>query len=78
MLTAKDAQGKVLFNGPIDTEEERAKMPANVRERFEKLERQELPEVPSAPEPPEAPRAPEPDESARLQDLRARARHVRA
>jgi hypothetical protein len=23
MLTAKDAQGKVLYNGPIDTEEER-------------------------------------------------------
>src|SRR4029434_4995869 len=38
MLTAKDAQGKVLFNGPIDTEEERAKIPANVRQRFEKLE----------------------------------------
>ena len=71
MLTAKDAQGKVLFNGPIDTEEERAKIPANVRQRFEKLERQELPKVPAAPEPPEPPRAPEPQESARLQDLRA-------
>ena len=71
MLTAKDAQGKVLFNGPIDTEEERAKLPANVRQRFEKLERQELPKVPAAPEPPEAPRAPEPEESARLQNLRA-------
>ena len=71
MLTAKDAQGKVLFNGPIDTEEERAKLPANVRQRFEKLERQELPKVPAAPEPPEAPRAPEPQESARLQHLRA-------
>ena len=67
MLTAKDAQGKVLYNGPIDTEEERAKLPANVRQRFEKLERQELPKVPAAPEPPEAPRAPEPQESARLQ-----------
>ena len=71
MLTAKDAQGKVLFNGPIDTEEERAKIPANVRQRFEKLERQELPKVPAAPEPPEAPQAPEPQESARLQQLRA-------
>ena len=49
MLTAKDAQGKVLFNGPIDTEEERAKLPANVRQRFEKLERQELPEGPGCP-----------------------------
>jgi hypothetical protein len=71
MLTAKDAQGKVLFDGPIDTQEERDKLPANVRQRFEKLERQELPEVPTAPEPPEAPRAPEPEESARLQVLRA-------
>jgi serine protease Do len=71
MLTAKDAQGKLLFNGPIDTEEQRAKLPANVRQRFDKLERQELPEVPPAPEPPEAPRAPEPEESARLQNLRA-------
>ena len=71
MLTAKDAQGKVLYNGPIDTEEERATLPANVRQRFEKLERQELPKVPAAPEPPEAPRAPEPQESARLQHLRA-------
>jgi hypothetical protein len=71
MLTAKDAQGKVLFNGPIDTEEERATLPANVRQRFEKLERQELPKVPAAPEPPELPRAPEPQESARLQHLRA-------
>jgi serine protease Do len=71
MLTAKDAQGKVLFNGPIDTEEQRAKLPANVRQRFDKLERQELPEVPAAPEPPEAPRAPEPEESACLQNLPA-------
>jgi PDZ domain len=69
MLSAKDAQGHVLFNGPIDTEEERAKLPANVRQRFEKLEHQELPEVPESPEAPEAPRAPEPEESAHLQGL---------
>jgi len=56
MLTAKDAQGKVLFNGPIDTAEQRAKIPAQVRERFEKLENQDLPEIPPAPE---APRRPE-------------------
>ena len=68
MLTARDAQGKELFNGPIDTEEERAKLPANVRERFEKLEKQELPEIPPAPE---APRAPDDgNESAHLQDPR--------
>jgi hypothetical protein len=74
MLTAKDAQGNVLFNGPIDTGEQRAKLPANVRQRFEKLERQELPEVPAAPEPPEAPPPPEPNESVGLQSMqRARA-----
>jgi len=71
MLTAKDAQGKVLFNGPIDTDAERAKLPANVRQRFEKLEHQELPEVPAAPEQPVAPRVPEPEESAYLEHVRA-------
>jgi len=65
MLTAKDAQGKVLFDGPVDTEAERAKVPVNVRERFEKLENQDLPEIPPTPE---APRAPEDgNESARRQ-----------
>ncbi len=64
MLTAKDAQGKVLFNGPIETAEQRAKIPAKVRERFEKLENQELPEIPPAPEPPRAPE--DGNESARL------------
>jgi hypothetical protein len=71
MLTAKDAQGNVLYQGPIDTAEDRAKLPANVRQRFEKLERQELPEVPAAPEPPEAPRPPEPNESVRMQSASA-------
>jgi hypothetical protein len=71
MLTAKDAQGNVLFNGPIDTGEQRAKLPANVRQRFEKLERQELPEVPAAPEPPEAPPPPEPNESVGLQSMQS-------
>ena len=66
-LQAKDSQGKVLFNGPIDTDEQRAKVPAKVRERFEKLESQDLPEIPPAPE---APRAPDNDESARLQNPR--------
>ena len=46
MLSAKDAQGNVLFNGPIDTEEQRAQLPPEVRKRFEKLENQELPEIP--------------------------------
>ena len=54
-LRAKDAQGKVLFDGPIDTEEERAKIPSSVKQRFEKLENQDLPEVPAAPAPPSPP-----------------------
>jgi serine protease Do len=71
MLTAKDAQGKVLYNGPIETAEDRANLPENVRQRFEKLERQELPEAPEPPEAPEAPRAPEPNESVRLQSAQS-------
>ncbi len=67
MLTAKDAQGKQLFNGPIDTEEQMESLPDNVRQRFEKLQRQEMPEVPVAPEPPEPPQPPQPNESVRLQ-----------
>ena len=55
MLTATDADGKVTFQGPIDTDEQRAKIPANVRERVEKLEKQNLPEIPEVPETPEPP-----------------------
>jgi hypothetical protein len=65
MLTAKDAQGKLLFSGPIETAEQRAKIPAKVRERFEKLERQDLPEIPPAP--PAPPASEDGNESARLQ-----------
>jgi serine protease Do len=54
MLSARDNKGNVLFDGPIDTEEQRSKVPQNVRERFELLENQDLPEVPPAPETPKA------------------------
>jgi hypothetical protein len=37
-LTVKDAKGKVSFAGPINTEEERKKLPADVVKRLEKLE----------------------------------------
>jgi hypothetical protein len=67
VLFARDAQGKLLFQGPVDTEGERAKIPAEVRKRFEKLENQELPEVPEAPEPPDAPEPPTGNESVHLQ-----------
>ena len=37
-LTVKNAKGEVAFNGPINTPEERAKLPADVSKRLEKLE----------------------------------------
>src|SRR5436309_2979074 len=45
LLTAKDPQGKLLFSGPVETKEDRDKMPADVRERYEKLQRNDLPAV---------------------------------
>lgn len=37
-LTVKDAQGKVIFQGPITTEEERKNLPPEVLKRLEKLD----------------------------------------
>ncbi|MBS0631236.1 MAG: PDZ domain-containing protein [Verrucomicrobia bacterium] len=37
-LTAKDPKGAVVFSGPVNTPEERKKLPADVRERLEKIE----------------------------------------
>jgi len=37
-LTVKNAKGEVAFNGPINTAEERAKLPPAVGQRLEKLE----------------------------------------
>jgi hypothetical protein len=45
LLTAKDPQGKLLFSGPVETKEDRDKMPADVRERYEKLQQNDLPVV---------------------------------
>ena len=63
-LTAKDPQGRLLFSGPVETEQDRAKMPADVRERFEKLQENDLPSVvmPIPPVPPAPPAAPDTDE----------------
>ncbi|MDQ6913157.1 MAG: PDZ domain-containing protein [Verrucomicrobiota bacterium] len=44
-LTAKDPQGKLLFSGPISTPEELNKVPAEVRQRYEKLEQKDLPAI---------------------------------
>ncbi|PYJ10396.1 MAG: hypothetical protein DMF06_06485 [Verrucomicrobia bacterium] len=45
MLTAKDPQGRLLFSGPVETKEELDKVPADVRQRYEKLEQKDLPGV---------------------------------
>jgi len=45
ILTAKDPQGKLIFSGPVETKEDRDKMPADVRERYEKLQQNDLPAV---------------------------------
>src|SRR5205807_297883 len=45
LLTAKDPQGKLLFSGPVEMKEDRDKMPADVRERYEKLQENDLPVV---------------------------------
>lgn len=37
-LTVKDAKGKVTFQGPVNTEEERKQLPPEVRKRLEKLD----------------------------------------
>lgn len=43
ILTAKDAQGRLVYSGPVETKEELDKMPPEVRARFEKLEQKDLP-----------------------------------
>jgi len=45
ILTAKDPQGRLLFSGPIDSKEELDKVPAEVRQRYDKLEQKDLPGV---------------------------------
>lgn len=67
MLTAKDPSGKVIFSGPIDNAEERAKIPPDVRKRYESLEHQELPAIPPNDE--LAPRPPNPDDGASLRSV---------
>jgi serine protease Do len=45
VLTAKDPQGRLLFSGPVETDEELAKVPADVRARYDKLQQNELPVI---------------------------------
>ncbi len=45
LLTVKDPQGKLVFSGPVETKEDLDKMPADVRERYNRLEQNDLPTV---------------------------------
>jgi serine protease Do len=45
LLTAKDPQGKLLFSGPVETKDDLDKVPAEVRQRYEKLQQHDLPAV---------------------------------
>src|SRR5262245_45206455 len=45
LLTVKDSQGKLVFSGPVETKEDLDKMPADVRERYNRLEQSHLPTV---------------------------------
>lgn len=44
-LTAKDPQGKLLFSGPVEAKEDLDKVPAEVRQRYDKLQQHDLPAV---------------------------------
>ena len=45
LLIARDPQGKLLFSGQVETKEELDKVPADVRERYERLQQNDLPAV---------------------------------
>jgi hypothetical protein len=48
VLTAKDPQGLLLFSGPVESKEDLDKVPAEVRQRYEKLQQNDLPAVMSS------------------------------
>ena len=43
ILTTKDPQGMLLFSGPVETNQDLDKVPADVRQRYEKLQLRDLP-----------------------------------
>jgi hypothetical protein len=45
VLTAKDPKGLLQFSGPVETKEELDKIPAEVRQRYDKLQTNDLPAV---------------------------------
>ena len=48
VLTAKDPKGLLQFSGPVETKEDLDKVPAEVRQRYDKLQTNDLPAVISA------------------------------
>lgn len=62
VLTAKNPGGAVVFTGPVDTPDQRAAMPEDLRARLEKLETMEVFEFdpPAAPAPAATPAPPAP------------------
>jgi hypothetical protein len=47
VLTAKAPHGLLLFSGPVETKEDLDKVPADVRQRYEKLQQRDLPALSS-------------------------------
>ena len=45
VLTAKDPKGLLQFSGPVEAKEDLEKVPAEVRQRYEKLQNNDLPAV---------------------------------
>lgn len=45
LLTVKDPQGKLIFSGSVESKEDLDKLPADIRERYERLQQNDLPEV---------------------------------
>ena len=45
VLTAKDPNGLLQFSGPVETKEDLDKVPAEVRQRYDKLQQNDLPAV---------------------------------
>src|SRR5216117_737034 len=50
LLMVRDPQGKLLFSGPVETKEDIDNLPADVRERYERLQQDDLPEVAPRPD----------------------------
>jgi serine protease Do len=69
-LTAKDPQGRLLFSGPVETKEDRDKMPPELRERFEKFKEKDLPAAIPMPPPPPASDIDDDDDDETETDMR--------